>query len=1259
MPFGPWGNEANASTRFTGTWILDPDDAGNTVLRLRYGGVGKQNSRDRAKTALQFVGRKYPVYDLGEARAESISVSTTLINEDGDAEQQLALLTQLIGEGHVILYRDGRGRKMYAIGTDFQVEDLEQGGYAITFLLNRVDFDEALPDPEVVVPPPAATTPTNLTVTVDNYSGMAFVEWDPVFNAQIYHLYIGGVQVGSTSEAATTYGPLNTGEYSMQVSATIGGTESGKSVPFVFNIQRPTTDPGTGGGGGGGGTPGTTVPQNFRAFPTAQNSVTLQWDPVPGATRYQIFEARSPQGVTNGIVTTTTNVRGADKPLANGPFDYWVKAEVNGVWSGESNHQQFTLPYSGGDVGGSDPGGGGGTPGGGDGGAMPAPVNVLGIKNGDAGYLHYNLGVGLLSGHKDFYLQDLEDWSATTASTLKPNYYTVIDAAGKYAVAMTVDPAGGRTSANTSYPRTEHREMQQTDSGNANKSNWQIDSGDHDFGGFARIMTLPPAKPGICINQLHDQEDDTVMIKSMSLSGKIAIVLDVYGTRVKVLQADYQLGREIYSRIRVNNFQLMVYYSESTSSTTSASVTTSTTHTQTLTNTNPPWYHKFGCYAQSNDTTDTTGTKCLAYFRDWKQWHTGWPAPVTGNYAGPGGGGGGGTPGAPTVSAGADATVAPGATFSRTAQVTGSGITAQGWRVVGSGGNTTDQSTAAGKLGWGTPLSQSDEFNYSGAPDSTKWSVYNGPGHSGNGIRSPQRVSVANGIMKLEGLAGSANTAGVSHKLNRQYGKTEIRMRSFYTADPNAPGDKTGGYHPVGILWTDNVSWPLGGEYDFIENGEPGMQAADSFLHYPSLNGTDYKIDVPNFPVDMRQFHNFAIEWTASSIKLYVDGNLWYTASGGAVGGQRKNIQEMDAGAHLTLQLDAFQATGLLGSAMEIEWARVYPVTPIVSNPDISTTPQLNWVAPTTPGTYNLEFFATNATGTTTDQVTVTVSTTPTGGGGGETPDPGTGGQTAGVGGISAPAGAILATGDTTSARTFTSADNGKVFDGQGKKIGRITFSSSADNVTVQNYNIRSNNQYGVVFDRSKNCTLQNCDIKDVKASGDGDLNAITVWGGNNNKILYNTADNYVTGDPGGSHTDWIQTWVSTSHPEAPTNYKIIGNRATGPHNPSRSNSIPSIHQIIMVEGAGRGGNSGGSGNASGWYIADNTFLGSWNQEFKLDGGVNFIFTRNKMIGSSSKVFDMPSASGYKVYSDNQFGSQYGSIGATVTSGSGPLTPPN
>jgi hypothetical protein len=267
--------------------------------------------------------------------------------------------------------------------------------------------------------------------------------------------------------------------------------------------------------------------------------------------------------------------------------------------------------------------------------------------------------------------------------------------------------------------------------------------------------------------------------------------------------------------------------------------------------------------------------------------------------------------------------------------------------------------------------------------------------------------------------------------------------------------------------------------------------------------------------------------------------------------------------------------------------------------------------------------------------------------------------QTLGVGGVATPGGATLITSDTSSQLNITSGGTStspRVYDGQGHTVGRINITASY--VVVQNFRINAGSQYGA-FINANNVTFQNNDIKGVKVSGDGDLNAITAFG-NNITIQFNTAINFVSGDPGSSHTDFIQTWVSSSHPTASANWKIIANKAVGPANPSRLNGIPSIHQCVMAEGLGRGGNSGGSGDPHDWIISDNEFGDSWNQCIKLDGVDNVAITRNKFTGTSSKIFDISTASSnVKVYSDNTFGSGYGLVGYTITSGAGPGTPPS
>lgn len=262
--------------------------------------------------------------------------------------------------------------------------------------------------------------------------------------------------------------------------------------------------------------------------------------------------------------------------------------------------------------------------------------------------------------------------------------------------------------------------------------------------------------------------------------------------------------------------------------------------------------------------------------------------------------------------------------------------------------------------------------------------------------------------------------------------------------------------------------------------------------------------------------------------------------------------------------------------------------------------------------------------------------------------------QTLGVGGIPAPAfgpGVTPLTSDTTEPLTITRPG---IYEGLGHKVGRITV--KVDNVTVQNFRIVAGGQYGAVID-ANNVVFQNNDITGVKPSGDGDLNAITAFG-NNIKICYNTALNFVVGDPGTSHTDFIQTWVSSSHPVASSNWEIVGNKAIGPPNPKRDPKVASIHQWLMVEGAGQGGNSGGSGRPSHWLIADNEIGDSWNQAIKLDGVDDFTITRNKFVGSSSRIIEVTAASsGVKFYNDNIVIGNYGSIGIAVTPGAGQPAP--
>jgi hypothetical protein len=117
--------------------------------------------------------------------------------------------------------------------------------------------------------------------------------------------------------------------------------------------------------------------------------------------------------------------------------------------------------------------------------------------------------------------------------------------------------------------------------------------------------------------------------------------------------------------------------------------------------------------------------------------------------------------------------------------------------------------TAAENFNWGDPLAASDDFT-TGTIDTTKWSIYNGPGHDGNGRRLPARVAIVNGILTITGLA-NGDTAGLAHKLDQQYGRWEIRVRSRRTdTTGGGGGGGGGGGTPAQTLGVGGVATPAG-----------------------------------------------------------------------------------------------------------------------------------------------------------------------------------------------------------------------------------------------------------------------------------------------------------------------------------------------------------------------------------------------------------------------------------------------------------------
>ena len=212
--------------------------------------------------------------------------------------------------------------------------------------------------------------------------------------------------------------------------------------------------------------------------------------------------------------------------------------------------------------------------------------------------------------------------------------------------------------------------------------------------------------------------------------------------------------------------------------------------------------------------------------------------------------------------------------------------------------------TAAATFGWGAPFA-SDEFEYVGAPDPLRWSVYNSAGHAGKGLRRTEAWRVADGYARVTGDS-AGTTGGMSFRPDRGtvYGRWEARSRKS--------GDSE--YHPVLIVWPD-AQRIAANDCQEIDYQDPGTSEARArvFLHHNCSGGQT----TASTPVDVTQWHNYAVEWTASHVIGYVDGREYFRDE------LADHIPRDPS--HQTVQLDWFpDGTPTTPSTMDVDWIRVY-----------------------------------------------------------------------------------------------------------------------------------------------------------------------------------------------------------------------------------------------------------------------------------------------------------------------------------------------
>lgn len=188
------------------------------------------------------------------------------------------------------------------------------------------------------------------------------------------------------------------------------------------------------------------------------------------------------------------------------------------------------------------------------------------------------------------------------------------------------------------------------------------------------------------------------------------------------------------------------------------------------------------------------------------------------------------------------------------------------------------------------------------------WSMYDSPGHAGNGLRRPEAFSVSNGLLVVTAqmVDGKLVSGGMAHKINYKYGKFEFRVRI-----EQDPSEATSG---VILTWPQSEKWPMDGENDMYESGTGATRNPfKTFIHYGTSAGTQYQF-VHN--ADATQWHTIAMEWETNALRMYRDSNLvWALTDVNAI---------PDVPHHLCIQLDAFKNSMTGSVKMYVDWVKVY-----------------------------------------------------------------------------------------------------------------------------------------------------------------------------------------------------------------------------------------------------------------------------------------------------------------------------------------------
>ncbi|GGI69073.1 hypothetical protein GCM10007978_03550 [Shewanella hanedai] len=251
----------------------------------------------------------------------------------------------------------------------------------------------------------------------------------------------------------------------------------------------------------------------------------------------------------------------------------------------------------------------------------------------------------------------------------------------------------------------------------------------------------------------------------------------------------------------------------------------------------------------------------------------------------------------------------------------------------------------------------SDEFNYSGAPDHTKWNLDIWPARKVNEedqayTHRPENVIVHDGNLVITALKESYSDAEyTSARIHSKgkgdflYGRAEIRAklpagRGTWSAIWMLPSDpyKYATNCEKNEEWQGSSTcdaWPNSGEIDIMEHVGFDMQNIHGTVHnkaYYWVNWQQRKGSIEGKNVE-QEFHVYAMEWTPEQITIFFDDTPYFIYSNELTGWK---AWPFDHPYHIILNLAIGGMWGRAGGPiddtifpvqMEVDYVRVFQQT--------------------------------------------------------------------------------------------------------------------------------------------------------------------------------------------------------------------------------------------------------------------------------------------------------------------------------------------